>query len=186
MSEQLDLDELEALEKAATGGTWEVRFVLDDPRYGLMGVALKQDGEHYNFVQISGSGGARSYTEFVYQEKYITDDSEANAAFIVAIRNSAPTLIAATKERDAAVTALVEVRTLLANTNAELRAARLRIEELEEALRQIDRTAEMSAAIMRDNERTSGWTGSERVARAFERLAEKARAARLLNPEKTL
>jgi hypothetical protein len=103
MFSSVELDGLEAMERAATQGVWELRFVLDEPRYGVAGVALKQDGEERNFVQISGSGGARSYTEFVYQEKYTTDDSAANGAFIAAIRNAAPLLIAELRAARAAL-----------------------------------------------------------------------------------
>lgn len=49
------------------------------------------------------------------------------------------------------------------------------IARLREALRRISRTAEMSAGIMRDTKRTGGWSGSEKVARQFERIAETAK-----------
>jgi hypothetical protein len=49
---------------------------------------------------------------------------------------------------------------------------------LREALRRIARTAEMSAAIMRDAQRTGGWSGSEKVARQFEGIAEVANGER--------
>lgn len=48
-------------------------------------------------------------------------------------------------------------------------------DELRETARRLVRTAEMSASVMRDPARTGGWPGSERVARSFDRLAEKAR-----------
>lgn len=40
-------------------------------------------------------------------------------------------------------------------------------------LHKIMRTAEMSAAVMRDPARTGGWIGAERVARAFESLGQR-------------
>lgn len=43
-----------------------------------------------------------------------------------------------------------------------------------ELIYRIRRTAEMSAEIMRDRERTGGWEGAERVARQFDRIAEMA------------
>lgn len=43
-----------------------------------------------------------------------------------------------------------------------------------ELVRQIRRTAEMSAEVMRDRERTGGWEGAERVARQFDRIAKLA------------
>ena len=46
-----------------------------------------------------------------------------------------------------------------------------------ETLRRLYRTAEMSAAIMRDTERTGGWEGAERVARAFDSQWKKAHDA---------
>ena len=49
-------------------------------------------------------------------------------------------------------------------------------DELRAELHQIQRTAEMSAAIMRDTMRTGPWTGAERVARAFDRIAERLAA----------
>lgn len=54
-----------------------------------------------------------------------------------------------------------------------------------EYLRQIKRTSEMSAGIMRDKERTGDWVGAEKVARQFDRLAEKAKAAIAAMPDPT-
>ncbi len=45
-----------------------------------------------------------------------------------------------------------------------------------EALRRLMRGCEMSAELMRDPERTGGWSGSENVARAFERYSRDLRA----------
>lgn len=50
-----------------------------------------------------------------------------------------------------------------------------RIAEMREILRQIRRTAEMSANIMRDRRRTGAWDGAEKVARQFDRIAALAR-----------
>jgi hypothetical protein len=46
-----------------------------------------------------------------------------------------------------------------------------RLAEADEKLRRIRRMSEVTAAMMRDPERTGGWSGSERVARQFDRLA---------------
>ncbi len=50
-------------------------------------------------------------------------------------------------------------------------AAEARLAEADEKLRRIRRMSEVTAALMRDPERTGGWSGSERVARQFDRLA---------------
>lgn len=50
------------------------------------------------------------------------------------------------------------------------------VKELE-ALRRAYRSAEESAALMRDPARTGGWSGSDRVARSFERIAERVKGA---------
>ena len=47
--------------------------------------------------------------------------------------------------------------------------------DLIEAARRLYRGLEMQAAIMRDPARTGGWSGSERVAAAFERQARAAK-----------
>lgn len=52
-----------------------------------------------------------------------------------------------------------------------------------ELARQIRRTAEMSAEIMRDRERTGAWEGAERVARQFDRLAKLATQLESAAPE---
>ena len=113
MSDAIDIDALEALEKDATDGEWEVRYVLDEPRYGIAGVAVKQTSDERKLVPMSGSGGAMSFTEFVIQEKYTTDHSVANGVFIAALRNAAPALIAAYRERDALKAERDEARELL-------------------------------------------------------------------------
>jgi Xaa-Pro aminopeptidase len=46
-----------------------------------------------------------------------------------------------------------------------------------EVVRQEYRAAEMSAAIMRDPQRTGGWIGAERTAQAFDRIARKLKSA---------
>lgn len=47
-------------------------------------------------------------------------------------------------------------------------------QRLKDALHGIKRTAELSAEIMRDPVRTGGWSGAERVAAAFDRIARAA------------
>lgn len=69
---------------------------------------------------------------------------------------------------------LCETETRLADSRRECNAFKARLAEADEKLRRIRRMAELSAAMMRDPERTSGWVGSERVARGFERIAERA------------
>lgn len=44
-----------------------------------------------------------------------------------------------------------------------------------EELRRVMRTAEMSAGIMRDKQRTGGWAGAENTARAFDRIGQNMR-----------
>jgi hypothetical protein len=58
--------------------------------------------------------------------------------------------------------------------DAEIESLRSRLAAAEEKLHRIRRMGELSAAIMRDPERTGGWSGSERVARGFERIAHLA------------
>jgi hypothetical protein len=73
-----------------------------------------------------------------------------------------------------------EYRDLLADLDrgyaaeAENESLRSRLAAAEEKLHRIRRMGELSAAIMRDPERTGGWSGSERVARGFERIAHLA------------
>lgn len=43
---------------------------------------------------------------------------------------------------------------------------------IDERLRRLSRTAEMSAGIMRDPERTGGWPGAEKTAMAFDRIKD--------------
>lgn len=57
---------------------------------------------------------------------------------------------------------------------SEARTSDQKLTELQLAMHEIRRTAEMSAEIMRDPRRTGGWEGAERVARAFDRIARKA------------
>lgn len=52
--------------------------------------------------------------------------------------------------------------------------------EVEDILYHIKRSAELSADIMRNPERTGEWVGAERTARAFDRLAEYARNAKAM------
>lgn len=53
-----------------------------------------------------------------------------------------------------------------------------------EELRLAMRAAECSAEIMRDRERTGGWVGAERTARAFDRIAQRLRVTLdLYSPE---
>lgn len=52
-----------------------------------------------------------------------------------------------------------------------------RIAEFTDILYKIRRAAELSADIMRNPQRTGGWVGAERTARAFDRLADHAKKA---------
>ncbi len=54
---------------------------------------------------------------------------------------------------------------------ADYDALAARLAEADEKLRRIRRMSEVTAALMRGPERTGGWSGSERVARQFDRLA---------------
>jgi hypothetical protein len=69
--------------------------------------------------------------------------------------------------------AKIELSFLLTSA-AEIESLRARLAAAEEKLHRIRRMGELSAAIMRDPERTGGWSGSERVARGFERIAHLA------------
>lgn len=55
-------------------------------------------------------------------------------------------------------------------------------ERLRAALRKVKRTAELSAGIMRNAERTGSWEGAEKTARAFDRISVDARAALSAQP----
>jgi len=74
-------------------------------------------------------------------------------------------------ERDCAFKNL-EDRTSERNSfAASLCAERTKVAKLRETARIVRRTAELSSNIMRDIKRTGGWSGSERVARQFDRIA---------------
>jgi len=60
------------------------------------------------------------------------------------------------------------------NSHSTLTAQR---DALVKALANEVRCAELQAGIMRDKRRTGGWDGAERVAAAFDRTAERCRAA---------
>ena len=78
---ELDIDALEALEKAATPGPWKTHLVDDTCICASDGceVATTCDEDGYNIAY---------------------ERMEADAAFIVALRNAAPALIAAYRERE--------------------------------------------------------------------------------------
>ena len=63
----------------------------------------------------------------------------------------------------------------MALTEADALVARLA--EADEKLWRIRRTSEVTAQIMRNPERTGGWSGAERVARQFDRIAKLAATA---------
>jgi hypothetical protein len=99
--EASDLDRLTELEQAATDGKWHVgtpdlnrdQFILYTPRgrYGAWPVARLTDDDDIGDPEPEGK-------------------SRANADLIVALRNHAPDLIAATRERDQLRALLAEVR----------------------------------------------------------------------------
>jgi hypothetical protein len=87
--------ELEAICAGATPGPWsaEPKITIHDQGYG---VALRvADGEPR--VQISGSGGARSYTSDLVKFDG-TDDDAANARFIAASRTALPAALERIRE----------------------------------------------------------------------------------------
>lgn len=75
--------------EAATGGPWVVReTMINGVAYGGHWVeAIDTDPEDARYperlVQITGSGGARSFTTRIF-ERQIHDDNEANARFVAA------------------------------------------------------------------------------------------------------
>lgn len=63
---------------------------------------------------------------------------------------------------------------MLTTVNRDLNA---QIEEMRKTLCRISRGAELQAHVMRDPLRTGGWAGAEKVADAFDDIADRARAA---------
>lgn len=93
------LDTLGRLIEAATEGPWRLDFTeLHGRRYGLNGIvsaAIDEESDPPGPVTrlMTGSGGARSWTEYVVKATG-ADNDENDYALIVALRNSAPTLLA--------------------------------------------------------------------------------------------
>ncbi|MHB1310508.1 MAG: ead/Ea22-like family protein [Gemmatimonadaceae bacterium] len=80
MTTHKDIAELRTLAERATPGKWSVReTVINGIRYGGHWV----ETDHEAMIQITGSGGARSFTRRVF-ERQVHDDNEANAAYIAA------------------------------------------------------------------------------------------------------
>jgi len=99
----IDLDEIERLARAATPGKWSVReTVINGIGYGGHWV----ETDHEDLIQITGSGGARSFTHRVF-DRQIHDDNEANAAYIAAANPA--TVLALVARLRAAEAALREI-----------------------------------------------------------------------------
>lgn len=100
VSSEIDLDELEVLHKAATGGEWEV-------------------DQHGSAVLIAGSGGYVGYPSrtgavaSLDDGEYIENVNSSNdAALIAALRNAATALIEGCRERDRLGAALNKIADL--------------------------------------------------------------------------
>lgn len=82
----LDLDKLEALDKAATPGPW---------RTSMSGYSIKSDDENLPIVACVHGGMDASDAQL--------ETFQDNAALISAMRNALPALLQAARERDEAV-----------------------------------------------------------------------------------
>lgn len=122
-----DLDELERLEKAATPGEW---LHDEDPRPSGTDQIIDDRDLTICFMSLP------------------TGDQYDNAALIVALRNAAPEIIAELRaqaqriseleaERDSAVNAMIEDASAGLGDQAEIGQLKIRVEELEAALREI-------------------------------------------------
>ena len=101
----IDLDEIERLAREATPGEWSVReTVINGIRYGGHWV----ETDHEDLIQITGSGGARSFAHRVF-DRQIHDDNEANAAFVVGVQPATVlALVARLRAAEAALGLLIE------------------------------------------------------------------------------
>lgn len=114
---ELDLDELEALEKAATPGPW----VLDRETYVSTRYVSPDDDQliaDCDFVRPSS-----------------LRQSEANAAFIPAARNALPTLIARLRAAEARLQQLMNAYAALLEMHC---SAKSRTESAEERVRELE------------------------------------------------
>lgn len=111
----LDLDKLEALEKAATPGPW----VIDDANNELIAIMDREDCYDY-LADFMPAPCTLDYKK-----------ASANAAFIAALRNAAPALFAAARD---GLKWRAEGWRDLDVLRDQLAAAQARIKELEEAL----------------------------------------------------
>lgn len=111
--QQSGVSAIEAIEKAMEGvtpGPWQVhQTVIHGKAYGGHWVEVANEDQ---LIQISGSGGARSYTQRVFDTQG-HDDNEANARYIAAC----------SPDRMGVVLALARQAEALQRENAELREA---------------------------------------------------------------
>lgn len=86
-------EEIERLEKLATPGPWALSYTeLHGKRYGLNGIVPADPAA---LQQISGSGGAKSFTRYVIEPDMMHDNIENECALVVYLRNNAPAISAA-------------------------------------------------------------------------------------------
>lgn len=108
MTHPMNDTELRELEARATKGPWKLAVTtIHGVTYG--GVWI-EPSDPDNLVQISGSGGARSFTNRIVDIQR-HDDNDANAALIVAMRNNFVALldrVQAAEARAASLEAEVE------------------------------------------------------------------------------
>ena len=123
---EIDLDELERLEKAATPGPWFAG--TEDPDDVVIWHGPNRDW----FTNIADPKKGCVAFDFAGDEK-------ANAELIAALRNAAPALIARVRELEAEVEGRKQVQERAANW---LKQRGLRIAKLEAALREIVDRAE--------------------------------------------
>lgn len=101
---KLDIAELRRLAEAATPSPWTVReTVINGTGYGGHWVEPGCVGG----IQITGSGGAVSFTDRVF-DRQPHDDNEANARFVAAWRNAALDLLDRLASAEAALWVFAE------------------------------------------------------------------------------
>ena len=157
----LNLDELDRLAKAATPGPWSVDSFHNEGAYGngphtsegfnSYAVGCGPDSKWKTIVDTLNSDIATVEIEYDEGQTHAWDEvGRPNTTYIVAACNALPELVA-------------EIR------------------RLQSEMRLQKRIAEMSASIIRDKERTKAHgpvaVMVERIARQFDRLADKARLA---------
>ncbi len=128
---KLDIAELRRLAEAATPSPWTVReTVINGTCYGAHWV----ESGCVDGIQITGSGGATSFTDRVF-DRQPHDDNEANARFVAAWRNAALDLLDRLASAEAALREIEAHQFQLAHLWCNMDNAKLAREHFEAHIR---------------------------------------------------